>query len=194
MFNTKLIANLSGASLALLLVVLTAFQIPAQITQTAYNLVQDEGSGLTKRTTLDMTGAGVTCSDSGGVTQCNIPAGSASQQHVISFSVDGGGSVVATGVLGQYPTAAYSCTINRWDISSDQSGSIVVDIWKAAGAIPTNSDSITAAAPPTLSAAQLAQNGSLTGWTTTVSSGDVFGGEIDSASTVTKATVQVWCQ
>lgn len=40
-----------------------------------YNVVQDEGVDLTKRTTLDFTGAGVTCTDTGSKTACDIPGG-----------------------------------------------------------------------------------------------------------------------
>jgi hypothetical protein len=38
-----------------------------------YNVIRDEGTPLTARTTLNMTGAGVTCTDTGGITQCAIP-------------------------------------------------------------------------------------------------------------------------
>ncbi len=40
-----------------------------------YNLVQDEGAPLTKRSTIDFTGAGVTCTDTGAKTACDIPSG-----------------------------------------------------------------------------------------------------------------------
>ena len=40
-----------------------------------YNVVQDEGVSLTKRTTIDFTGAGVTCTDTGAKTSCDIPSG-----------------------------------------------------------------------------------------------------------------------
>ena len=40
-----------------------------------YNVVQDEGVPLTKRTTIDFTGAGVTCTDTGSKTACDIPSG-----------------------------------------------------------------------------------------------------------------------
>ena len=40
-----------------------------------YNVVQDEGVALTKRTTIDFTGAGVTCTDTGSKTACDIPSG-----------------------------------------------------------------------------------------------------------------------
>jgi hypothetical protein len=117
-----------------------------------------------------------------------------SQLHSISFVIDGGGSTILTGDAKVYPTADFTCTINRWDISADQSGSVTVDVWKAAGAIPNSGNKISASAPLTLSTAQLAQNGSLTGWGTSVSSGDVFGFSVATATTVTRVTGQIWCQ
>jgi hypothetical protein len=118
----------------------------------------------------------------------------AGQLHSISFVIDGGGSVIVTGDAKVYPTADFSCTINRWDISADQSGSITIDVWKAAGAIPTSGNKISASAPLTLSTAQLAQNGSRTGWTAGVSAGDVFGFSVATVTTVTRVTGQIWCQ
>jgi len=118
----------------------------------------------------------------------------ATVQHAIPFVIDGGGSAITTGALKDFPTAAFSCTINRIDISADQAGSITIDIWKAAGAIPTSANKISASAPLTLSSAQLNQNGSLTGWTTSVSVGDVFGFNVATASTVTHVVGQIWCQ
>ncbi len=238
----------------------------------AYNLVQDEGVSQGRATTINFTGAGVTCGPTAaGVTPCDIPgaggggscaglAGDVSgtcaanvvdkvngvaysagpstdtvpiitaantatykalpdcdgtlqglnydvtthawscrtypaQQHVaFSFVIDGGGSPITTGALGLFPTAAFTCTINRIDVSADVAGIITVDIWKKAGAIPAAADKISASAPATLASAQLSQNGSLTGWGTAVVSGDVFGGTIVTASTVTRVTVQIWCR
>lgn len=40
-----------------------------------YLVVQDEGGSLTRRSTIDFTGAGVTCTDTGAKTACDIPSG-----------------------------------------------------------------------------------------------------------------------
>jgi hypothetical protein len=172
------------------------FALPAvasNIQQIAYNLITDESTPIARSSTLNFTGAGVTCAQASAVTECNIPAGSATQQHVITFSIDGGGSAITTGDLAVFPVAAFACTINRVDVSADQSGSITVDIWNRSAAIPTAANKISASAPATLSSAQLSLNGSLTGWTTSVSSGSVFGATVATASTVQKVTVQIWC-
>jgi hypothetical protein len=122
-----------------------------------------------------------------------LPAVTA-QLHTIVLSASNGGSVLNTGDLKVYGTADFSCTINRVDISADQSGSITVDIWKRSAAIPSSGNKISASAPVTLSSAQLAQSGSLTGWTTAVSTNDVFGASIQTVATVTAITIQIWCQ
>ncbi len=70
-------------------------------------------------------------------------------------------------------------------------GSCVVDVWKDtyANFPPTNADSITAAAPPTVTAAAKSSDTTLTGWTTAVSRGDVLVFHVDSTSTFTNIVV-----
>jgi hypothetical protein len=149
------------------------------------------GGDLKANVSIPMTFDG-TCWQVGGNIG-NAPSGNA-QLHAISFVIDGGGSAIAAGALSDFPAVAYACSINRIDISADQPGSIAVDVWKAAGAIPTAADKISASAPLTLSSAQLTQNGSISGWTTSVSSGDVFGFSVASATTVTHVNGTIWCQ
>lgn len=52
----------------------TAYSCSAVVTQ-AYTTVEDEGSGLTQRSTVNFTGAGVSCADTGGKTVCTISGG-----------------------------------------------------------------------------------------------------------------------
>jgi hypothetical protein len=108
----------------------------------------------------------------------------------IVFTIDGGGSGISTGVKGDI-VVPYACTIQDWTLIADQSGSIVLDVWKDtyANFPPTVADTITAAAKPTLSAASKAQNTTLTGWTKTVAAGDIFRINVDSASGVTRVTL-----
>jgi hypothetical protein len=103
----------------------------------------------------------------------------------LQYVLDGGGSAITTGFKGHLKVP-FDCTIDSWEIIADQSGSIVVDIWKDVYAnLPaTDADSITAAAPPTLSAAAKAASSILTGWTTSVAAGDYLGFNVDSVSTV----------
>jgi hypothetical protein len=108
--------------------------------------------------------------------------------RTIGISIDGGGTVVTTGTKG-YVEVPYSGTIIEWKIIADLSGSAVFDVWKSNAAIPTNANTITASAKPTLTTAQRATSTTLTGWTTGVSVNDVFGFEVESASTITKAVL-----
>ena len=52
----------------------TAYSCSAVVTQ-AYTTVEDEATPLTQRTTVNFTGAGVSCVDSGGKTVCTIAGG-----------------------------------------------------------------------------------------------------------------------
>jgi hypothetical protein len=118
------------------------------------------------------------------------------QEHMITFVVDGGGSTVPTGDIGRYPTANFACTIYRIDIAAgagETTASATVDVWKNNANVPNAANKISASAPLTLSSAQINQNGSLTGWSTTVAAGDVFGFNVASATNVTKLTGQIWC-
>lgn len=105
----------------------------------------------------------------------------------VGITIDGGGSAITTGVKG-YIEVPYACTINRATLLADQSGSIVVDVWKDtyANYPPTVADTITASAKPTISTATKSQDSTLTGWTTSVAAGDILGFNVDSATTVTR--------
>jgi hypothetical protein len=76
---------------------------------------------------------------------------------------------------------------------ADQSGSIVVDIWKASYASypPVVGNSITASAKPTISSATKATDATLTGWSTSITAGDTLRYNVDSASTVTRVLVSL---
>lgn len=52
----------------------TAYSCSAVVTQ-AYATVEDEATPLTQRSTVNFTGAGVSCADSGGKTVCTISSG-----------------------------------------------------------------------------------------------------------------------
>ena len=85
----------------------------------------------------------------------------------------------------------FACTITAATLLADQSGSIVVDIWKDtyANYPPTVADSITAAAKPTLSATTKSTDSTLTGWTKSIAVGDILRFNVDSATTIQRVTV-----
>jgi hypothetical protein len=94
-------------------------------------------------------------------------------------------------VAGVGLTIPFNCTINEWTLQANVSGSIVIDIWKDtyANFPPTVADTITGSAKPTISASNKGNSSTLTGWTTTISAGDVLYFNVDSCSTITEATL-----
>jgi hypothetical protein len=110
----------------------------------------------------------------------------------IGITIDGAGSAISTGVKG-YIRIPYACTIVGVYLLADQAGSCVVDVWldDFASYPPTDADTITAAAPPTLSTAASGSDTTLSGWTTAVSAGDVIAFNVDSASTITRLTLEL---
>lgn len=105
----------------------------------------------------------------------------------IMFTIDGGGSAITTGIKGDIQMD-FGCAINAATLLADQTGSIVLDLWKDiyANYPPTVSDTITASAKPTLSSATKSQDTTLTGWTVNVNAGDIIRVNVDSAATVTR--------
>lgn len=126
-----------------------------------------------------------------------ISVGSAATR-TIGLTVDGGGSVITTGVKG-YVQVPVTATITGWTLLSTDgtgpatAGNIVFDIWKDTytNYPPTVADTITASAKPTLSGVNKNTDSTLTGWTTGITAGDVLGFNVDSASTVTRVTLQL---
>jgi hypothetical protein len=111
-------------------------------------------------------------------------------KFALAFMIDGAGVAIATGVKGDV-RIPWASTITKVTTLADQSGSIVVDIWKDtyANYPPTVADTITASAKPTLSSATKAEDSTLTGWTTSVTAGDTLRFNVDSATTVTRVTL-----
>lgn len=118
--------------------------------------------------------------------------GSAAGRYTVGITIDGGSSVLTTGQKG-YKSIPITGTIAKIRLLADQSGSIVIDVWKDvfANYPPTNADTITAGAEPTLSGADSVEDTTLTGWTTTVTAGDVLGFNVDSVTTITRITLEI---
>jgi hypothetical protein len=114
--------------------------------------------------------------------------GSRNNQTDIQFIIDGGGSVIATGVKG-FLRIPWPATITAWHVISDQVGSIVIDVLRAADpSIPTVS-MVGGGNKPTLSTLQLAE-AVPSGWTSIIfAADDWIGFSVVSATTVTRVTV-----
>ncbi len=124
----------------------------------------------------------------GSATLAQLP--SALPIGAVGITIDGGGSALTTGLKG-FITVPYACTIQSATLLADQSGSVVVNVYKKAYASfpPAVGDKITASAPPTITTAQKAQDTTLTGWTTAIVAGDVLAFNVDSCTTITRATL-----
>ena len=109
-------------------------------------------------------------------------------------TIDGGGSAISTGAKKIYFSAEHAGTITGWRILADQSGSITLDLWKDtfANRPPTDADTITASAQPLISGATGAQSTTLTGWTTSITTGDIIEVNVDSCSTITKIVFELY--
>ena len=89
----------------------------------------------------------------------------------------------------------FDCTINAWTLLADQSGSIVIDIWKDtyANFPPTDADAMPGAGKePTLSGVAKNQDTTVTDWTDyTITAGEVLRFNVDSVTTVERVTLSL---
>ena len=110
----------------------------------------------------------------------NIKSGS------FGVTIDGNGGVITIGQKG-YITVPYNGTITDWEILGDQAGTCTIDVRKSTySGFPTQT-SITGSAPITVSpAAQKATSATLTGWTTAITAGDVYGFTLNAATSFTR--------
>jgi hypothetical protein len=119
------------------------------------------------------------------------PAGGAGGAREIRITIDGNGSPLSLGVPDSYYRVAVAGTISEWYITGYPSGSVVIDLIKAANAIPVAANSMTGGTDrPSLSSATVNSDTNVTGWTTTsLSVGDVLGVNVISCSTITNAVI-----
>lgn len=123
----------------------------------------------------------------------NIDALLAAKVIIIGFGRLGG-PVIPTG-LHRYAHVPVALTVTAWHLIADQAGNLVVDVWAEdyASSPPTVADTIAGSEKPTLSAVQKNQDTSLTTWGA-IAAGDVLGFNVDSAATVTHATLTLHCE
>lgn len=117
---------------------------------------------------------------------------SVGQTYTLGITIDGAGAVFSTGVKG-YRSIPVTGTIVSARLLADQVGDVVIDVWMDtfANYPPDVADSITAAAPPTISSDDSSEDTTLTGWTTAVVAGDVLGFNVDSVTTITRVTLEL---
>ena len=111
-------------------------------------------------------------------------------QKVITFIIDGGGAAIATGEKGHL-RIPFKCEIQKVTLLADQTGSIVIDIWKDtyANFPPAVADSICAAAKPTIAAGVKDEDATLTDWTKTITADDILAFNVDSVTDIERVTI-----
>jgi hypothetical protein len=121
-----------------------------------------------------------------------LGSGGSANPVTVGVTVDGGGSVVTTGVKGAI-RIPISGTITSWSLMADLAGDIEFDVTlDAPGTTYPPTTSIVAAAPPTMTGNDFATDSTLTGWTTAVTAGDVFGFTITGTpATIERVTLQI---
>ncbi len=122
-----------------------------------------------------------------------MPADAALKRtRMVLVTIDGGGSAITTGIKGDV-VVPYACTITGWTLLADQSGSIVIDVWKDSYANfpPTVADTIAGSEKPTLSTATKNQDLTLTTWTTALTAGQILRFNVDSAATVQRVALAI---
>lgn len=157
----------------------------------SYVTVNDESSTFSNSRQAT-AGTGITLTDGGASSDLTVAVSANTRTATANFIIDGGGSAITTGVKGDIKVD-FACDIAGATLLADQSGSIVVDIWKKAfsstGYPPTVANTITASAKPTIASTLTYNSTTLTGWTTSVAAGDTFRFNVDSITTLTRCTV-----
>ncbi len=114
--------------------------------------------------------------------------------RVKTVQIDGNGFAITTGQVLGYFSLPIGAAITSVRMSADQSTTTTIDIWMDtyANFPPDNSDSITAAAVPTISAALKSEDSTLTGWTTAVVAGNMFALNVDANNNAEHITIELF--
>lgn len=117
--------------------------------------------------------------------------GAGSSTAAIGYTINGGGATITTGVAGNGLSIPFNATITAVTMQANTTGSIVVDIWKDSYANfpPTVTDSICASAKPTITSSNKSQDTTLTGWTTSITAGDILYFNVDSVTSISNVVL-----
>lgn len=108
----------------------------------------------------------------------------------VGVTFDGGPDAIAQGAQAELRIDR-GFTITDWVMLADEVGSIQIDIWKDtyAGYPPTVADTITASAVPAITDDDQNTDSTLSGWTLTVSDGDILKFNVDSIQNIRRCTL-----
>lgn len=111
--------------------------------------------------------------------------------RTLNAQLTNAGAALTTGIKMDM-RVAFACIITKITLLADQSGSVVIDIWKDtfANFPPTVADTITDSAKPTLTAA-LKSETLPTGWITAIAAGDILRFNVDSVATITRLLIGI---
>lgn len=156
----------------------------AALTNTKGNIIV--GSG----TTWDVVGVGA--NDQILVADSSQTAGVKWSDDIatVAFVIDGGGAAITPGIKGDV-AINFSGTIIEAQVLADQTGSIVVDLWKDtyANFPPDAADSITASTPLTISSGTKADDATLASWIKSITAGDILRYNVDSVASHERVTI-----
>lgn len=126
--------------------------------------------------------------------QGRIISGTSLTNAILTVAIDGNGSVIGTGAVNGYPVAGDAYTISGWSITAmGSSPTCTIDVWKIASgtALPTVSNSIMGT-KPALATGNVIESTTLTGWSTAVTKGDIWGINIDAVTVATNIVFQLF--
>lgn len=112
----------------------------------------------------------------------------------LSIIIDGGGSVITTGVKADVEIP-FAATLTAARLFSPQVGDIVIDLWadSYANFPPDVADTIidtgAGGVKPTLSGASHSEDATLAHWTTALAAGDILRVNVDSVATLSLVTL-----
>lgn len=109
------------------------------------------------------------------------------RQLVVEFGRPGAGALT-TGV-NKFVPIYFPALVTGWTLVAEQSGSVVIDVWRDtyANFPPTVADTIAGSELPTLTAQQKNQDNNLSTWTNLIRAGDVLGFNVNSVATINYA-------
>lgn len=112
----------------------------------------------------------------------------------VEFIIDGGGAQLGTGLKGTLEIP-FNATITGVSLLGDQTGSVVLDIWKCPYTTynppthPAVGDSITGSSVPTIVSAKKYSDTTLAGWNPYIIANDVLAFNINSVTAFTRLNV-----
>ena len=108
----------------------------------------------------------------------------------ILIIIGDGENVIPTGVAGDVQVR-FPCNITECSLLAEPSGSIKVDIWKDvyANRPPADADTICGGNEPEIVSGTGMEDSTLTDWTKAIAKGDILRCNIDSCSSVKRATL-----